>query len=157
MISFPTNFLILGKKKIGKNLDISFLCKIQWSFLFFEIFVKFFTSQSWKKKTLLVTTMLQPTRKKKLNYMPTWFSPSLSSVINFHLIIPIIIPIYFYYTEFFSLWVCWILDRNNVSSDYISKIPHMLKARLSNLAKTLSCGWLQNWLKHCLVDDCQIG
>jgi hypothetical protein len=53
------------------------------------------------------------------------------------------------------LWVCWIFGRNNVFSDYISKVPHMLKARLSNLAKTLSCGWLLNWLSLCLVDNWQ--
>jgi hypothetical protein len=153
MISFLTNFLILGKK-IGIIWTFLPCVKFNEIFYFLEFFVKFLTSQSWKKKTPLVT-MLQPRRKKKLNYIPTWFSPSLPSVINFHLIIPIIIPFYFYYNELFSLWVCWILGRNNVSSDYISKIPHMLKARLSNLAKTLSCGWLLNWLCLCLVDNWQ--
>lgn len=125
---FPHKFCHSWKKKIGKNLDISFLCKIQWIFLFIENFLKFFTSQlKLEKIKSPLVTMLQPTRKKKLNYIPTWFSPSLPSVINFHLIIPIIIiPFYFYYNDFFSLWVCWILGRNNVSSDYISKIPHML-------------------------------
>ncbi len=58
-----------------------------------------------KKKTIV--TMLQPTRKKKLNYIPTWSSPppqSLTSMLlfplSFHSIFIIIM-------KFFSLWVCW--------------------------------------------------